>query len=416
MSEPLIAISKRQALLFATFLVAYEFLTYMANDMIMPGMIHVAQSFHAPESVVASSLTVYMLGGASLQIILGPLSDSFGRRPMMIIGGVLFFFFTVVIACSQSINQFLIARFFEGMGLCFIGVIGYATIQELFEEMDAIRLIAIMANISILAPLLGPLFGAIVIYYSSWRYIFLGISVGALIALWGLWNYMPEPIGSIKKNGECIEKTDFSFAAICSTYTALLKNSTFCWTALAIAMLGIPCLIWIALAPLIMIIEAKLTVIHYALWQLPVFGATILGNWYLHRLTFKHSTTQIITYGCWIMAVSAFLISFLPYFFGNDYYYLLPGIIIYFFALSIINAPLNRLCLYTTQLSKGTVSALISLCVMVIGAAGTEIGNFCYKNHSNLHFSLYCNATQILFFVSLSLAYYFNKRQKHNIL
>ena len=204
MSEPLLPITYRQAVLFACFLVFYEFLTYIANDMIMPAMIDVVKSFNSPESTIATSLTMYILGGASLQLVLGPVSDAFGRRPSMLLGACLFFLFTLLIASSNSMNQFLIARFFQGMGLCFIGVIGYATIQELFAEMDAIRIIAIMANAAILAPLLGPLMGALVIHYTSWRWIFIMIAIGALIALWGLWRYMPEPIGQVKRDGELI--------------------------------------------------------------------------------------------------------------------------------------------------------------------------------------------------------------------
>ena len=153
MGQPLINISRRQAFIFAAFLVLYEFLTYIANDMIMPGMIRVIETFHGPESAVATSLTAYILGGASLQLFLGPISDRYGRRPVMIFGAFLFFVCTIFIAGSNSMEQFIVARFFQGMGLCFIGVIGYATLQEIFTEMDAIRLIAIMANVSILAPL-----------------------------------------------------------------------------------------------------------------------------------------------------------------------------------------------------------------------------------------------------------------------
>src|SRR5690606_18126930 len=98
MAEPLISISRRQALTFACFLVLYEFLTYIANDMIMPGMLQVVHSFHASESIVATSLTFYILGGASLQLILGPVSDAYGRRPMMLLGACLFLLFTLLIA------------------------------------------------------------------------------------------------------------------------------------------------------------------------------------------------------------------------------------------------------------------------------------------------------------------------------
>src|SRR5581483_8516613 len=141
---PLLAnVSRRQVLFYAAFLVAYEFLTYIANDMAMPAMIRVVSTFHGPETAIASSLTAYVLGGASLQIFLGPISDRYGRRPIMLFGVFFFFLFTIALAGSNSINQFLIMRFFEGMGLCFIVVIGYATLQEIFAEMDAIRLIAI---------------------------------------------------------------------------------------------------------------------------------------------------------------------------------------------------------------------------------------------------------------------------------
>ena len=136
MSEPLIPITRKQAMIFACFLVLYEFLTYIANDMIMPGMLGVVKSFNAPEAMVATSLTVYILGGASLQILLGPISDTYGRRPMMLLGAFLFLIFTLLIACSHSMEQFMVARFFQGMGLCFIGVVGYATIQEIFADMD----------------------------------------------------------------------------------------------------------------------------------------------------------------------------------------------------------------------------------------------------------------------------------------
>ncbi|WP_058535287.1 MFS transporter [Legionella saoudiensis] len=409
MSEPLISITKKQAILFAGFLVLYEFLTYIANDMIMPGMISVTHAFNAPESAVATSLTIYVLGGASLQIFLGPISDAYGRRPMMLLGACLFFIFTLFIACSNSMNQFMIARFFEGMGLCFIGVIGYATIQEIFEEMDAIRLISIMANATILAPLLGPLLGAIVIHYMSWRYIFISIALFALVALWGLWRYMPEPIGQKKKNGELTPKTKFSAKKVFANYKSLMTNKVFVMGTLAIGTVGIPSLAWIALAPIILTVEGKLTVIQYGLWQLPVFGATIIGNWFLHRLTYKLEIKKIIYLGCAIMTIGAVLMSALPYLYGNDYHYLMPGIIIYFFALSVINAPLNRFCLFVTSVSKGTVSALVSLSVMVIGALGTETANIIYKTHNSLHFALYCNAMQLVFFTFVGLAFWMHK-------
>lgn len=401
MPEPLIDISRRNALTFAFFLVMYEFLTYMANDMIMPGMISVVHAFNAPESLVATSLTIYILGGASLQLLLGPLSDSYGRRPMMLIGAGLFFLFTILIAGSLSIEQFLIGRFFQGMGLCFIGVIGYATIQEIFDEMDAIRLIAIMANAAILAPLLGPVLGAVVIHFMSWRYIFIIIAGLALVVYVGLKQYMPEPIGKTLKNGQVIHKAPLSLKNSLNNYKLLLCNAPFTLSVIALGLIGVPCVAWIALAPIILIAKAQMSVIEYGLWQMPVFGATIMGNWVLHRLTHNYDLKTIVYIGASIACMGLTLVALVPLFLGEHYLNLMPGIIIYFFALSIVCGPLNRHCLFITNVGKGTASALMSLGGMLIGALGIEIANTFYDTRMNLHFGLFCSLIALLFVIVL---------------
>ena len=409
MAQPLINITRKQALVFAAFLVLYEFLTYIANDMIMPGMIKVIESFHGPESAVATSLTAYMLGGASLQLFLGPISDRYGRRPVMLAGALFFFICTLLIASSNSIDQFLIARFFQGMGLCFIGVIGYATLQEIFAEMDAIRLIAIMANVSITAPLLGPLLGAIFIHFFSWRFIFIIISLFALVALWGLWRFMPEPVGQTKSDGEKIKRVSLSPRVIAANYKNLMVNSPFMLGSIALGLMGLPCLAWIALAPVILIADAKLSVIQYGLWQIPVFGASIIGNWYLQKLTHRYPVEKILLIGSIILGLGLVITFILPLLFGNYFVWLMPGLIIYFFALGIAGAPMNRLILFSTPVSKGTTSALMSMISMCVQAIGIEIANYLYSYHNNNVFGFYCSLIGLVYFILLASTFSFPK-------
>ena len=415
MPRPLINITRTHALLFAGFLVAYEFLTYIANDMIMPGMLQVVQSFNAPESAIASSLTAYILGGATLQIFLGPLSDRFGRRPVMIAGGIVFFLFTILIACSQSINQFLAARFFEGMGLCFISVVGYATLQEIFEEMDAIRLMAFMANISILAPLLGPLCGAFFVHYFSWRIIFMAIGALALITLWGLWRFMPESVGQTKRDGEVIPRVGLSYRVIVDNYKALALNPTFMLASLGLGLLGLPCVAWIGLAPVILVTVGKLSVIQYGLWQLPIFAAVIMGNTILRRMTHNHSVEKLILIGSMIVGAGLILVALLPIFGGLSFIYLFPGLMIYFFGLGIAGSPLSRFILFSTPVAKGTASALMSMVLMSLQAVGVEIANIFYSSHDNLIFGAYCAGVSIVYAIVLCLAFLFSKREKKEI-
>ncbi|ASQ46672.1 MFS transporter [Legionella clemsonensis] len=401
MSQPLINITRKQAFFFAGFLVLYEFLTYIANDMIMPGMVQVVNSFHGPESAIATSLTAYILGGASLQLFLGPVSDRFGRRPVMLFGALFFFCCTVLIACSNSIEQFLLARFFQGMGLCFIAVVGYATLQEIFAEMDAVRLIAIMANAAILAPLIGPLLGAVFVHYYHWRYIFVIITLFALIALWGLWRFMPESVGQIKRNGEEIKPIPLSPKIILKNYKNLLLNPSVALGSVALGLAGLPCIVWIALAPVILIKDAHLSVIEYGLWQMPLFGASIAGNFFLQKLTHKGSLKSILWLGSIIVVASLLVVVILPSLIGDHFIWLMPGLISYFFGLGVVAAPLSRLILFSTPVGKGTTSALMSLLSMCIQAIGIEIANYIYATHSNVLFALYCAVSGIIYFLFL---------------
>ncbi len=411
MSQPLINISRQQALYFASFLVLYQFLVYIANDMIMPGMIQVTASFHAPESAIATSLTVYVLGGASLQLFLGPVSDRFGRRPVMLTGAFIFLLFTLLIACSNSMEQFLLARYFQGMGLCFIAVIGYATLQEIFAEMDAIRLIAVLANVACLAPLLGPLAGASFILYFHWRGIFVLIGVLALLALWGIWRFMPEPVGAIKNDGERIKPAALTLRGVATNYLRLLRNPSFMLGAIASGLLAIPCIAWIALSPIILVTDAQLTVVEYALWQLPVFAAEILGSWYLRKLTHRCSIKQIILLGSTIAICGLLAACLLPFTSNGSFLYFMPGLLIYSFGQGVTTAPLIRRTLFATPISKGTAYALISMVSMCAQALGVEVANQFYATHNNSYFGLYCAIVGVLYLITLLGVFSFTRQQ-----
>lgn len=397
MAQPLIPITRKQALFFAAFLVLYEFLTYIANDMIMPGMLDVVKTFNGKETDIAASLTLYILGGASLQLFLGPLSDAYGRRPVMLAGALVFLIFTVVIACSTSMSQFLLARFFEGMGLCFISVIGYATLQEIFEEMDAVRLMAMMANISILAPLLGPVAGALFVHYLNWRFIFVMIAVFSFIATVGLWLKMPESVGQMKRDGESIPRVPLSPKTIFHNYRQLLKNPAFVFGSIGLGLVGLPCVAWIGLAPIVLVTVAKLSLVDYGLWQIPIFGAIIAGNLTLRRLTHSFSLEKLLQMGSLIVAFGLSAMLVLRGLGGESFIWLIPGLIIYFFGLGIVGSPLSRFILFSTEIAKGTASALMSMILMSVQAAGVQIANLLYAEHSNLTLSTYCFVVGLIY-------------------
>lgn len=395
---------KRTLFLFALFLLIYETSAYIANDMIMPGMMDVVNSFNATDNWVSTSLTAFILGGASLQVFLGPISDHFGRRPVMLFGAVFFLICNILISISQSIETFIIARFFQGMGLCFISVIGYATLQEIFTEMQAIRLIGLMGNLTVLAPLAGPLIGSIVIYYFSWRVIFIIIAVCAFIALLGLWSNMPETIGVRKKDGTISNSTALDFDTIKNNYVNLFKSKQFMLGTLALAVAEIPIISWIGLSPLILIKTAHLNVLYYGLWQIPIFASAIFGNIFMRAHTVNRSLAQIITTGSLVMIGSLLAMPLLTFIFKEHYITIIIGICAYSFGLGYVTAPLNRKTLFSTLVPKGTASAIISVVTMLLIGTGNELAGYFYQDQSNFVYSLFCASSGLIYLLIYGLA------------
>ncbi len=370
----------RQALLFPLCLVLYEFATYIGNDMIQPGMLEVVQNFNVGEEWVPTSMTAYLAGGMFLQWLLGPLSDRIGRRPVMLTGVIYFAVTCLAILLAQTIEQFTLMRFLQGVSLCFIGAVGYAAIQESFEEAVCIKITALMANVALIAPLLGPLAGAALIHVAPWQTMFVLFAVLAIIAFFGLWKAMPE---TAPRRGEKL-----SLRSIAQDYKQVLSDRHFLCGAIATGFAGLPLLAWIAQSPVIIITGEKLGTYEYGLLQIPVFAGLILGNFTLARIAGRVPTRLLIVRGAWpilagltISAVMTLLWS------SHAYLWMVAGLSLYAFGLGIANASLFRLTLFSNPMSKGTVAATMGMINALTFTVGIEVMKHAWLGGGNGLFS-----------------------------
>lgn len=356
--------------MFPLCLVLFEFATYIGNDMIQPGMLAVVANFNAGEEWVPTSMTAYLAGGMFLQWLLGPLSDRRGRRPVMLTGVIFFIITCLAILFVQNIEQFMVMRFLQGISLCFIGAVGYAAIQESFEESVCIKITAMMANVALIAPLLGPLAGAALIHVAPWQSMFVIFAVLAAIALWGLWKSMPETASRL---GE-----PFSMPSLLRDYKHVLKNRQFVCGALAIGFASLPLLTWIAQSPVILISGEGLAAYDYGLLQVPIFGALIIGNVTLARLTGKRTVEYLIKLGAGPMVVGLLIAAVATMFSAHAYLWMTAGLSLYAFGIGVANAGLYRLTLFSSDMSKGTVSAAMGVISMMIFTVGIELAKVAY--------------------------------------
>lgn len=371
----------RHLFFFPIFLVLFEFSVYIGNDMILPGMPTILRDFGASPVLIPASMTTYMFGGVLLQWLLGPLSDRMGKRPVLLTGVLCFALACLATLLVTSIEYFFALRVIQGMGLCFIAAVGYAAVQEFFDEKTAVKVTALMANVALIAPLIGPLAGAAMITVMHWHSTFILIAVLSLCAWVGLFFYMPP----------CPIKTTmlpFSWRAIGQDYLSLLKNRRFILGSSALAFGSLPILIWISQAPMILIVNAGLPPIAFGLWQIPVFAGLILGNIVIARLVKRIPVEHLIYLGAPFVVAGPLIAWLAMLYCPANYHWLIVGITICSFGEGVVSAALVRLTLFSTPLAKGTAAAANNMFAMLIFAVGIEIVALLYPLGGNLFFSI----------------------------
>lgn len=384
-----------RVLWFPLFLVLFEFSTYIANDMIMPGMLLVVREYGASSALVASSMTVYLIGGASLQWFLGPLSDRIGRRPVLLSGVAGFVLASVLICFAPNMLWFMLLRVVQGMGMCFVGAVGYAAIQEAFAEKPAIQVTSLMLNVALLAPLIGPLSGVAVLGHLGWRMIFLAIALLALLAGIGLWFAMPETSPR--------QAASLSLPTLLRGYWNAAKNRRFMLGVLAGGVAWVPMLAWIGSSPVFIMEAAHGSATDYGLWQLPVIGAIIIGSVLLASLTRHGKPATFVMLGAAIMVAGLLLSLILCQSWGVAYQGLAWGLSLYATGLGMANAGLYRMTLAAGEQPIGLLSAAYSLISMLIFALGVELGKAAFHAFALPGFALFnllCGGVYLLLLAS----------------
>ncbi|MCJ7926336.1 MAG: MFS transporter [Pantoea vagans] len=382
-------------ILFPLALVLFEFATYIAHDMIQPGMLIVTSEFSVGPEWVSTSLTAYLIGGVVLQWLLGPLSDKFGRRPVML-SGILFF----AVACIltnwvSSIEEFVGLRFIQGISLCFIGAVGYAAIQEAFDEALAVRMMALMANVALLAPLAGPLAGAAWLTVGSWRSMFWLFAACSLVAFVVLWRVMPETAGD--------RSHSIALPNLARNYARLMKDRLVMFGSFAIGLVFIPILTWVALSPVILMHDEGLSRMQYALLQLPVFLAMIAGNLTLSKLAGRVPIEQPVKFAAWPILIGLSLALVASLLNSHGYLLITAGLSLYAFGAGMVNAGLYRLTLYASDEGKGSVAAMLGMISILTLAVGIELAKSGYFSGGTLWFCLINFISGVLWFSLVTL-------------
>ena len=149
----------------------------LSTDMYLPSLPEISEKLQASPSHVQLTLSAFLGGFAAGQIVYGPLSDKFGRKPVVLTGFVLYVIATTVCSLAPSIDLLILGRIFQAIGAAAPIILGRAIVRDLYAGPDAARELSRMGAIMGLAPAIAPAFGGVMQSAFGWRSTFIVAAV-----------------------------------------------------------------------------------------------------------------------------------------------------------------------------------------------------------------------------------------------
>jgi len=159
----------------------------LSMSLYSPAMTLLISALHTTEHAVRATITVYLLGFALAQLICGPLSDRFGRRPVLLCCLSLYVIGSAASAAAPSVTALILGRLVQGIGACGGVALSRVMVVDRFAGNGAARIISLMSLILSVAPAAAPILGGTLITVTSWRVLFVILAVYGAVLLGLVW-------------------------------------------------------------------------------------------------------------------------------------------------------------------------------------------------------------------------------------
>lgn len=174
MKKPQPVLGKTGMLFFLVIISAFPPLTI---DLYLPALPQMVEVFNTDQSMVNLTLSSYFVTYAVGLLFWGPLSEKFGRKPILLIGIASYMVASVLCAMTNSIEQLIGARIFQAFVGSAITVIATAIVKDLYDGREREKIMATIMSLVIIAPMVAPVFGAFLLKIASWRMMFVTLAI-----------------------------------------------------------------------------------------------------------------------------------------------------------------------------------------------------------------------------------------------
>ncbi|MFJ9905220.1 multidrug effflux MFS transporter [Streptomyces sp. NPDC101152] len=166
----------------------------LAMDMYLPSLPEVTRALHAPAATVQLTLTACLLGMALGQLVVGPMSDKWGRRRPLLTGLAVYVLATALCAFAPDVEVLVAFRLVQGLAGAAGIVIARAVVRDLYDGTAMARFFSTLMLISGVAPIVAPLIGGQILRVTDWRGVFVVLTVVGLLLGALVWTRLPETL------------------------------------------------------------------------------------------------------------------------------------------------------------------------------------------------------------------------------
>lgn len=191
------------------------------TDMYLPSLPVVAAELDTTDGLVKATITGVLIGGAIGQLLIGPLSDRFGRRRPVMIGLAIHVVTSLLCALVSGIVPLLVLRVLQGVGNAAAMTTAMAVIRDRYYGATASAILSRLMLVVGVIPLLAPTVGSAVALLAGWRAVFVVLAVYGLLMILGIWRFLPESLPTARRS------SSIGLRDTLVSYAGLLKDTRF---------------------------------------------------------------------------------------------------------------------------------------------------------------------------------------------
>lgn len=343
-------------------------LSPLAIDMYLPAMPILAEHLGTNMPMVQNSLSVYLFGYALGLILFGPMADKSSRRKMVIFGISGFLLMSLLLPLVVNIEQFLMLRFIQAFISSAATVVVPGTIREYYQQNTA-KGLSYVSMIMMLAPMIAPSIGSIILLAHSWQMIFYAVALYSFIVLLLVMKYLPEVERDNSKKSKQI--------SFIKRYQIVFSNSEARLDIISSMMISLAFFAYITAIPFVYLTVFKVSEFNFSL----LFGINVLALMSAHfintRLVVRKGSRTMLWYGLSLAILSAMLL-LCSNIFALPLMFTVMSILPLMGSISMVAVNSDALVLTKFPEQSGTATAVIGTLRFGIGALAGPILAYFY--------------------------------------